>query len=227
MTNLFKGAESVRKITALFAVGLMLASTSVQAQGRRGHHPRLTPEERAQLKSMTPEQRQAFRQKKAEDRIASLPPEKQAEARARWEKRKARMAERKAKWDAMTPEQREKFKAERRGRRGHGRGRWGRKGFQHMTPEQRAAHRAKHKAFWDSLTPQEKAEFKAMHGHRRGDGRGHGGRHGRWADSGSGHWAPSTTTDPAREAQWQALSPEERAAGQAQRDKWLSILNRQ
>lgn len=82
--------------------------------GRHGHGPQLTDEEKAQLKTMTEEQRRAFFEAKRQAFLASLTPEE----RARIE---ARDAERKAKWDAMTPEEKAAMKA-RMQQRGPGRG---------------------------------------------------------------------------------------------------------
>ena len=234
----------MNKLTALCALALMAAAAAgpAHAEEQRGDHPRLSAEERAQLKAMTPEQRRAWRQKKAEERIAALPPEQQAQARERWARRQAHWQERRARWEAMSPAEREKFKAEHRGHGreghrgeahegwGHGEGRWAegsRHGGRHhgrhgrwghdATPEQRAAreqHRARRKAFVESLTPQQQAEFKALHqeGRELNGGRQHGG----WSHGGN------TNND----AKWAGLTPEERAQAQAMRDKWLSVLDR-
>lgn len=126
-----------------------LATMILVAPAYAGPRGLLTPEERAQLKAMSPEQRKAFR----------------AQKRAEW----------KAKWQAMSAEDKAKFKAEKRAKWG----RRGKRGHRAVTPEQRAqreALRARRKAFVESLSPQQRAEFKALRQQQRAMRRAHRGQ---------------------------------------------------
>lgn len=134
--------------------------------GHGRHRP--SPEERAKIRAMTPEQRQAFFQQRFNERIANLPPEQQAEARARFAKKQAHRAEMKAKWDAMTPEQRAAAKAEH-----HGRGRWGHhggRGHHHDADNGNATFQAPsdpalaaaREAEWSKLSPEERKQAEAQ-----------------------------------------------------------------
>lgn len=158
----------MNRFFAVCALAMMILVAPASA-GPRGH---LTPEERAQLKAMSPEQRKAFR----------------AQKRAEW----------KAKWQAMSAEDKARFKAEMRARWGHR----GKRGHRPVTPEERAqreALRARRKAFVASLTPQQKAEFKAMRQQQRAmrrAHRGHGRRHG-----GQGGASRATVNNDARWAE--------------------------
>lgn len=84
-------------------------------EGRRG-------EMREKLKHMTPEEREAFHAK-MKAKFDSLPPEKQAEIKAKMEERRARHGEMREKMKDMSPEERaemkKKWMEEHGGRGGH------------------------------------------------------------------------------------------------------------
>lgn len=103
------------------AIGADAPPMMMDGKGPGGHEGR-RGEMREKMKHMTPEEREAFHAK-MKAKFDSLPPEKQAEIKAKMEERRARHEEMREKMKDMSPEERaemkKKWKEEHGGRGKH------------------------------------------------------------------------------------------------------------